>query len=177
MSQEVSGFDRFMSGKVAMYPYGRWLNTFRTIKDFEWDVAPMPAPVDGHPASVLYILNYGIYAKSSKADLAWEFLKFINTSKPQIANVTTGMAVAALQEVNTSAVFLDNAPPANNKVYTEMLPFTKLWDNNEAGFMTYADQVLNQLITGERTDIEGVLQEASDGIDKALDEWRSENGM
>lgn len=175
MTQEVSGFDRFMSGKVAMYTYGRWLNTFRTIKDFEWDVAPVPAPEDGHPASVMYILNYGIYSKSAKADLAWEFLKFINTEKPQLTNVLTGMAVAALQSVNTSPEFLNNTPPANNKVYTDTLPYAKLWDNNEAGFMTYADQVLNQLISGERTDIEGVLKEASDGIDKSLEEWRSEN--
>lgn len=175
MSQEVSGFDRFMSGKVAMYTYGRWLNTFRTIEDFEWDVAPVPAPADGHIASVMYILNYGVYAESAKADLAWEFLKFLTTKEPQMANVLTGMAVAALEEVNASPEFLNNAPPANNKVYADVLPHAKLWDNNEAGFTTYADQVLGQLFSGERTDIEGVLQEAADGINRALDEWRAEN--
>lgn len=174
-SQEVSGFDRFMSGKVAMYCYGRWLNTFRTITDFEWDVTPLPAPTDGHPASVLYILNYGIYSESKKKDLAWEFLKFLETEKPQVANVQTGMAVAVLNSVNSSPDFLNNAPPENNKVYADVLPYAKLWDNNESGFMTYADQVLGQLTSGERTDIEGVLKEASDGIDRALDEWRSEN--
>jgi multiple sugar transport system substrate-binding protein len=175
MSQEVSGFDRFMSGKVAMYTYGRWLNTFRTIEDFEWDVAPMPAPTDGHLASQMYILNYGVYANSAKADLAWDFLKFLTTKEPQTANVLTGMAVAALEEVNSSPEFLNNAPPANNRVYADTVPYAKLWDNNEAGFMSYADQVLGQLYSGERTDIEGVLQEASDGIDRALDEWRAEN--
>jgi len=175
MSQEVSGFDRFMSGKVAMYPYGRWLNTFRTIEDFEWDVTPLPAPSDGHMASVMYILNYGVYAKSAKADLAWEFLKFLTTKEPQIANVTTGMAVAALEEVNRSPEFLNNAPPVHNKVYADTLPYAKLWDNNEAGFMSYADQILGQLYSGERTDIEAVLQEASDGIDRALTEWRADN--
>lgn len=175
MSQEVSGFDRFMSGKVAMYTYGRWLNTFRTIEDFEWDVAPLPVPSDGHPASVMYILNYGIYAESPKADLAWDFLKFLTTREPQVANVQTGMAVAVLNQVNESPDFLDNAPPANNKVYADALPYAKLWDNNEAGYMNYADQVLSQLFSGERTDIEGVLQEAVDGINRALEEWRSEN--
>lgn len=175
MSQEVSGFDRFMSGKVAMFNYGRWLNTFRTIEDFEWDVTPLPAPQDGHPASVMYILNYGVYAQSAKADLAWDFLKFLTTKDPQVANVQTGMAVAVLEEVNASPDFLDNAPPASNKVYADMLPFAKLWDNNEAGYMNYADQVLSQLFSGERTDIEAVLQEAEEGINRALDEWRSEN--
>jgi multiple sugar transport system substrate-binding protein len=175
MSQEVSGFDRFMSGKVAMYCYGRWLNTFRTIEDFEWDVTPLPAPSDGHMASVMYILNYGLYAQSAKADIAWDFLKFLTTRDPQVANVQTGMAVAVLEEVNASPDFLDNSPPANNKVYADTLPYAKLWDNNESGFMTYADQVLSQLFSGERTDIEAVLQEASDGIDRALEEWRQEN--
>jgi len=175
MEQQITGFDRFMSGKVAMYPYGRWLNTFRTIKDFEWDVAPMPAPVDGHPASVLYILNYGIYSKSKNADLAWEFLKFINTEKPQVTNVQSGMAVAVLEKVNSSPDFLNNAPPKQNKVYADVLPYAKLWDNNEANYMQYANQVLAQLYSGERTDIEGVLKEAADGIDRALNEWRAEN--
>jgi multiple sugar transport system substrate-binding protein len=175
MAQEVSGFDRFMSGKVAMFNYGRWLNTFRTIEDFEWDVTPLPAPSDGHPASVMYILNYGVYAQSAKADLAWDFLKFLTTKDPQVANVQTGMAVAVLEEVNASPDFLDNAPPANNKVYADMLPYAKLWDNNEAGYMNYADQVLSQLFSGERTDIEAVLQEAEEGINRALDEWRAEN--
>lgn len=175
MSQEVSGYDRFMSGKVAMFNYGRWLNTFRTIEDFEWDVTPLPPPSDGHMASVMYILNYGVYAQSAKADLAWDFLKFLTTREPQVANVQTGMAVAVLEEVNASPDFLDNAPPANNRVYADTLPYAKLWDNNEAGFMNYANQVLGQLYSGERTDIEAVLQEAADGIDRALDEWREEN--
>ncbi|GIK72815.1 MAG: ABC transporter substrate-binding protein [Chloroflexota bacterium] len=175
MSQEISGFDRFMSGKVAMYTYGRWLNTFRTIQDFEWDVAPMPAPKDGHFASQMYILNYGIYANSQKADLAWDVLKFLTTKEPQTANVLTGMAIAVLEEVNRSPEFLNNAPPANNKVYADTLPYAALWDNNESGFMVYANQVLGQLYSGERTDIDAVLQEASDGIDRALDEWRADN--
>ncbi len=175
MSQEISGFDRFMSGKVAMYAYGRWLNTFRTIEDFEWDVTPLPTPSDGHPASVMYILNYGIYSNSSKADIAWDFLKFLSTKEPQVANVVTGMAVSVLEEVNASPDFLDNAPPANNRVYADAVPYAKLWDNNEAGYMNYADQVLSQLFSGERTDIEGVLQEADEGINRALDEWRAEN--
>jgi len=89
--------------------------------------------------------------------------------------VLTGMAVAVLESVNTSPEFLENAPPEHNKVYTDTLPFAKLWDNNEAGFMSYADQVLGQLVSGERKDVEGVLKEAGEGIDKALDEWRAEN--
>ena len=175
MAEQVSGLDRFMSGKVAMYPYGRWLNTFRTIKDFEWDVTPIPAPKDGHPASVLYILNYGIYAKSQKADTAWEFLKFLLTEKPQVTNVQTGMAVAALDKVNRSTDFLNNVPPEHNVVYADVMAHAKLFDSNESSYMTYADQVLSQLYTGARTDIEGVLAEASEGIDKALNEWRAEN--
>ncbi len=71
--------------------------------------------------------------------------------------------------------FLNNAPPKQNKVYADVLPYAKLWDNNEANYMQYANQVLAQLYSGERTDIEGVLKEAADGIDRALNEWRAEN--
>jgi multiple sugar transport system substrate-binding protein len=175
MSQEIGGFDRFMSGKVAMYSYGRWLNTFRQIRDFEWDVAPLPAPKGAHPGAVLYILNYAIYSKSKNTDLAWEFLKFINTEQPQVVNVMSGMAVAALDKVNRMPEFLNNAPPAHNVVYADTMPYAKLWDSNETAYTKYADQALGQLYGGQRKDTAAVIKEASDGIDKALDEYRAQN--
>jgi multiple sugar transport system substrate-binding protein len=175
LSQEIAGFDRFMSGKVAMYPYGRWLNTFRQIRDFEWDVTPLPAPKDGHQASVLYNLNYGIYSKSKQMDLSWEFLKFILTEPPQTVNVLAGMAVSAMTSVNNSSDFLNNAPPAHNKVYADYMAVAKLWDSNEIDYMQYANQTLSDLFSGKRTDVAGVLKDASDGIDRALNEYRTQN--
>jgi multiple sugar transport system substrate-binding protein len=175
MSQEIGGFDRFMSGKVAMYSYGRWLNTFRQIRDFEWDVAPLPAFKGTHPGAVMYILNYGIYSKSNNKDVGWDFLKFINTEQPQVVNVMSGMAVAALNQVNSMPEFLNNAPPANNVVYADTMPYAKLWDSNEIDYMKYANQTLGQLYGGQRSDTAAVIKEASDGIDKALNEYRAQN--
>lgn len=175
MVQDIGGFDRFMSGKVAMYSYGRWLNTFRQIRDFEWDVAPLPAPKGTHLGAVMYILNYAIYSKSNNKDMAWDFLKFINTEQPQVVNVMSGMAVAALDKVNQMPEFLNNAPPAHNVVYADTMPLAKLWDSNEIDYMKYANQTLGQLYGGQRTDTAAVIKEASDGIDKALNEYRAQN--
>ncbi len=175
LSQEIAGFDRFMSGKVAMYPYGRWLNTFRQIRDFDWDVTPMPYPKDGHQASVLYTLNYGIYAKSQKADLAWEFLKFLMTEPPQTVNVLAGMAVPVMNSVASSAEFLNNTPPVHNKVYADYMPIAKLWDSVEIDPMMYANQTLGDLFSGKRTDVAAVLKQANDDIDRALNEYRAQN--
>jgi multiple sugar transport system substrate-binding protein len=175
MAQEIGGFDRFMSGKVAMYSYGRWLNTFRQIRDFEWDVAPLPAPMGTHPGAVLYILNYGIYSKSNNKDVGWDFLKFINTEQPQVVNVMSGMAVAALAKVNSMPEYLNNAPPQHNAVYADTMPYAKLWDSNEIDYMKYANQTLGQLYGGQRKDVKAVIMEASDGIDKALNEYRAQN--
>ena len=66
-------------------------------------------------------------------------------------------------------------PPGAQLVYADVMPYAKLWDNNEAGYMTYADQVLSQLIPASARISKAYLKEASDGIDKALNEWRAEN--
>jgi hypothetical protein len=52
---------------------------------------------------VLYILNYGIYSKSKNADLAGNS-QVLNTEKPQVTNVQSGMAVAVLEKVNSTQI-------------------------------------------------------------------------
>ena len=84
-AQELGGFDRFMSGKVAMYCYGRWLSVFRTITDFEWDTAPLPHVADSDPVTQMFTLNYALYANTPNPDVGWDFLKFLLTSGPQAA--------------------------------------------------------------------------------------------
>jgi len=173
-SQELGGFDRFMSGKVAMYAYGRWLNTFRTIKDFEWDVAPLPHVKGMKPATVLYTLNYAIYNKSQVADTAWDFLKFLMTEQPQNADVASGMAVAVLDKVNQSSVFLNSTPPQHNNVYSEGLAYARPSDNLDVDFTAVIQPFLDKIWNGTTTDIPGTLKEAAAAINKAIEQGRKE---
>ncbi len=174
-SQELGGFDRFMSGKVAMYAYGRWLNTFRTIKDFEWDVAPLPHLTDGKPATHLFTLNYAIYVNSAIPDTAWDFLKFLMTQKPQEADVASGMAVAVLDSVNKSDVFLKSSPPEHNEVYSDGLAYARIQDSLDGDFGATLQPFLDQIFGGDGTNIPDTLKQANDAVNQYLDQWRQDN--
>ncbi len=174
-SQELGGFDRFMSGKVAMYAYGRWLNTFRTIKDFECDVAPLPHLPNGKPATHLFTLNYAIYTNSPIPDTAWDFLKFLMTEKPQDADVTSGMAVAVLESVNKSDVFLKSNPPEHNEVYSDGLAYARIQDSLDGDFSSTLQPFLDQIFGGDGTNIPDTLKQANDGVNQYLDQWRQDN--
>jgi multiple sugar transport system substrate-binding protein len=175
-AQELGGFDRFMSGKVAMYCYGRWLNVFRTITDFEWDTAPLPHVAGGQPATQLFTLNYALYANTPNPDVGWEFLKFLLTNGPQAANVATGMAVAAYEPINDTPEFLNNAPPEHNSVYAEALAYATPSENLDVPFGAELNAALDRIFTGA-VPVEQGLQEAADAVNAVFDTWRLENGM
>jgi len=173
--QELGGFDRFMSGKVAMYAYGRWLSTFRTIKDFAWDSAPLPHVKGMKPATVLYTLNYAIYTQSKVPDVGWQFLKFLLTEGPQQANVATGMAVAVLDKVNKQPVFLESKPPERNDVYSSGLAYALPSENLDVDMTAVIQPFLDKIFNGTTSDIAGTLKEAAATVNQELDKWRKEN--
>ncbi|HVU14140.1 MAG TPA: sugar ABC transporter substrate-binding protein [Phototrophicaceae bacterium] len=175
-AQELGGFDRFMSGKVAMYCYGRWLNVFRTITDFQWDTAPLPHFDGGKPATQLFTLNYSIYTKTANPDIGWEFLKFLTTQGPQGADVASGMAVAVNESTNDSTAFTNSTPPEHNDVYKEGLQYATPNDNLDVPFTNELNAALDQIWTGDVT-VEDGLQQAADAVNQVLDSWRQDNNM
>jgi multiple sugar transport system substrate-binding protein len=175
-SQELGGFDRFMSGRVAMYCYGRWLNVFRTITDFEWDTAPLPHVEGREPATQMFTLNYSLYANTPNAEVGWEFLKFLLTPEPQAANVATGMAVAAYEPINETPEFLNAAPPEHNSVYSEGLAYARPSENLDVPFNNELTAALDRIFTGA-VPVEQGLNDAADAVNAVLDTWRLENGM
>ena len=66
---------RFLDGSLAMMMESRKVvPSFRTITDFEWDVAQLP--VHKQPATVLHSDAYCMTAAGEHKDQAWEFLEF-----------------------------------------------------------------------------------------------------
>jgi len=172
---QLGGFDRFMAGKIGMYIYGRWLNTFRTIKDFEWDVAALPHVQGKKPATLLLDLHYAVYSGSKNPDAGWEYLKYIITEEPQKANVNTGMAVAVLQKVNEMPVFLESYPPHNERVYIDALKYSIPEDVNAAtqAYSAPMNAELEGVFAGTRPVKEGAAAAAKE-VNKVLDEWRAD---
>ena len=113
---------RFANGRLAMVLSSRRATTtFRTITDFEWDVAPLP--VYRRQVGVLHSDAYCMTRGSKNKDAAWKFLEFAIAEEGQKIIAATGRTVPSHIGVSTSAAFLGPAqPPRSAKVFLDAIP-------------------------------------------------------
>ncbi len=108
--------DMFDQGMVAFCPMS--FSEYRTYKpypwrikkysNFEWECIPMPAGPQGANVSQLDTLSVGISSRSSRKELAWEFLKALcydETTQQDIFRYSQGVSV--LRDVTTSPAVVD----------------------------------------------------------------------
>ncbi len=116
---------RFLNGSLAMlFNSRRGVPTYRTIEDFEWDVAPLP--LGQRAAGILHSDAYCLAAKSENMTDAWTFIEFANSAEGQTLVAATGRTVPSLTAVANSPAFLDpDLPPANGRIFIETVPFLR----------------------------------------------------
>jgi len=125
--EEVEAEDdasRFANGRLAMLLSSRReTTTFRAIKGFEWDVAPLPRfGPDSKPAGILHSDAYCITAQSQRQNAAWRFVEFAMTPEGQGILARTGRTVPSNQAVSRSEAFLDpTQPPRRAKVFLDAI--------------------------------------------------------
>ena len=123
--EEVEAEDdetRFQNGRLAMVLSSRRATpTFRTITDFEWDVAPLP--VHEQAAGILHSDAYCMAKASKRKEAAWKFIEFALGPQGQRIAARTGRTVPSLRAIAESPVFLDPAkPPRNSQVFLDTIP-------------------------------------------------------
>jgi multiple sugar transport system substrate-binding protein len=113
---------RFANGRLAMLLSSRRATpTFRTIEDFDWDVAPLP--VLREHAGILHSDAYCMAAGSSRKDAAWRFIEFALGPEGQRVVARTGRTVPSLIAVSRSPAFLDpNVRPKNAQAFLDGIP-------------------------------------------------------
>ena len=113
--------ERFISGQLAMLMSSRRdVPLFRTIKEFDWDVAPFPPLTT--PATILHSDAYCI-SKGEGADGAWRFVEFAAGPEGQRIAARGGRTVPSLRSVAESADFLNpKAKPASSQVFLDAIP-------------------------------------------------------
>ena len=116
---------RFLNGRTAMVLSSRRATpTFRTITDFDWDVAPLPR--HRRPAGILHSDAYCMTETSKEKDAAWRFMEFALGPEGQRITARSGRTVPSLIEVSRSEAFLDpRAKPANSRVFLDTIPFIR----------------------------------------------------
>lgn len=121
--------DRFLNGTTAMVLSSRRETpSFRTITDFEWDVAPLP--VFQEPAGILHSDAYCMTAGSRNKEAAWRFMEFALGPEGQAITAEAGRTVPSLKEVATSEVFLaSDQPPESSQVFLDTIPHIRRLPN------------------------------------------------
>ena len=116
---------RFLNGRLAMLLSSRRSTpTFRTITDFDWDIAPLP--VHSQPAGILHSDAYCMTQASGSQDAAWSFVEFALGAEGARIMAASGRTVPSLIEVATSDAFLDpDAKPANSRVFLDTIPYIR----------------------------------------------------
>jgi multiple sugar transport system substrate-binding protein len=123
--EEVEAEDdetRFQNGRMAMVLSSRRSTpTFRTIQNFDWDVAALPQHAE--QAGILHSDAYCLTKASDNKDAAWSFMEFALGPEGAPIVAKSGRTVPSLKEVAESEAFLDpTAKPANSQVFLDTIP-------------------------------------------------------
>ncbi len=123
--EEVKAEDdetRFQNGRMAMVLSSRRSTpTFRTIQDFDWDVAALPQHEE--QAGILHSDAYCMTKASENKDAAWSFMEFALGPEGAPIVAKSGRTVPSLKSVAQSEAFLDpTAKPASSQVFLDTIP-------------------------------------------------------
>lgn len=116
---------RFLNGRLGMYFNSRrGVPTYRSITDFDWDVAPLPRGEQA--AGILHSDGYCMAENTVDKDAAWTFIEFANSEVGQTIVAQSGRTVPSLIAVAESPAFLSpDLPPANARVFLDTVPFIR----------------------------------------------------
>ncbi|MBT9138346.1 MAG: Multiple sugar-binding protein [Syntrophomonadaceae bacterium] len=119
----MSAVDMFSTGRVAMYGLGIWfVPRFRTIKDFEWDIAIMPKGKTRR--TKLVTAGWAISAASKYPRQAWDLVKYLSGPEAQTYQMKIWRDPSGLKDVYEEYIYYEpEKPPKNRRVVIDSIEF------------------------------------------------------
>jgi multiple sugar transport system substrate-binding protein len=142
----------FDTGKIAMQKdLFSYMGKAKAIKDFEWDIAPLPAGPNGTGTTIGYAAMT-VLKDSPNAAEATEFLKFV--TNPENMSITSQFFVPSRKSVLESDAFLKQGPSSESvkmAVLDQMakassLPSHKNWQKIDTKMQTILDFLYTQSV-------------------------------
>lgn len=116
----------FTSGKIAMVVSGSWAAELiykNEIKDFKYDVAPLPKGPHSR-ATFFGGAAYAVLSRSSHKDEAWELVKWMTGKEYQRSAAIRSQIIPSRISVAESEAYLNlDKPPKSRKVFLDMIPY------------------------------------------------------
>lgn len=121
-TQLETGQEPFLAGNVGMAgPFGRWkVPTYRLIRDFDWDFAPLPHAAGKPPRNGVFTVGWAIARSSPRRREAWRFIKYLSGERGQTLMCEAGLAIPAHKDVAYGPAFCDGRDkPRNCRVFLD----------------------------------------------------------
>lgn len=116
----------FTSGKIAMIVSGSWAAELiykNEIKDFEYDVAPLPVGPKGR-ATFFGGAAYAVLSRSKKKDAAWELVKWMTGKEYQRSAAIRSQIIPSRISVAEGEAYLKlKSPPKNRKAFLDIIRY------------------------------------------------------
>lgn len=119
------GGDTFLAGVSAMTPLGHWVVPGYADAKLNFDAAPMPKGPAGRFTSV-NSAGFVIAQGSKHPAQAFEFLKFVLSTKGQTRLAELGFACPVLKSIAESPVFLNQKIAINQQVFLDALQYANI---------------------------------------------------
>lgn len=121
MASDVGTYQLFRDGKVALFFNGRWSTPdFLRIRDFHWDVRPLPRGPAGrisqHGGTLL-----GVWTGSKQKELAKRFVRFYASPEGMRWVLPGKRYVPVYRQMAYGQDFLALTPPRSLHVYAETM--------------------------------------------------------
>ena len=183
-SEEVDAalgeMDALESGMVAMWEIHSWMsyNYDTWSEGFNWDVAAIPAGPDGTIVAETNADGFVIPKDSAHPDEAWEVAKWL--MQPEIMKRLTDSygcipARKSLSE-NWLAEMSEAYPNVDFQVFLDAIdymdnPNYETWIPNYGKVFDATEMAMEQVMTGENTDVQAILDALNEEVQGYLDEY------
>ena len=164
----TNAVDLFIAGRAAMTRLGNWMiQTYRPIKDFKWDIAPLPKNTRQY--TNLHTGLFTINAESKVKDAAWKFIEYSMGDEGQELICKMGTNPSARKSITAKGFYRAGGVngPTNWAGLDESLGFAKF------GYVVANPGVTNGAVNNfnavmmDQMDIDTAIKKANDAANTA----------
>jgi len=154
----------FYTGKLGMMITGDWnVGVFNdNIKDFEWDLLPIPYAPTGKSICMIHGLGNTIDKKAKDPELCFQWIKFLGSKDGSSILGKTGTVIPSRQD--TAQLWFDPSfKPAHRKIYLDWTPTAVFFPNTaKPSTAEWEKPILDQLtlVMEQGKDLEQAINEA-----------------
>lgn len=172
-SQAANAAFPFESGKLGMEVnwMGQSVRYRKVIKNFDWDVVPMPKGPAG-PQTILKGNQLVIFKETKHPEAAWRFVKFVTGEKiEKLLYVERRRSFPTRFSVNRSREYLESKQaPFHTQAFVDSiknghtLPINSRWGEWTTGF----NSIVDGLFSGRTSDVKATLEQANRKVNEIL---------